>query len=474
MTIGKQIGLSLGIMIAACALVGGTGWWYVTALGDRLDQAIGVTLRQADLVGDLKASVFTFRLQERGMLIFSFMKDGEQVDKSREAFDKAMTGAIQKIADIRPLLRTDHGKQLINKTQATIDEYRTRQLEVRKILAAGKVADAVAYDWRFLVVAGAKIASALDEFNAARSLLDAKQSVEAVEMKQNARIVLLLGMLCCTGVGITVSLAVRRTVRNLQRTASELGQAASQVAGAASQVSAASTSLAQGASQHAASLEETAASSAEINSMAGRNTELSRAAAEVVSRSQTRFEQTNQSLDQTVAAMGEIHAQSGRISKIIKAIDEIAFQTNILALNAAVEAARAGEAGMGFAVVADEVRNLAQRSAQAARDTAEMIEASIARSEDGKSKVDRVAVEVRAIVAEQVQVKALVDEMRTSSSQQANGTGQITRAIAQMEQVTQQTAANAEQGAASAKELTAQSAALKDLMVRLREVVGAA
>jgi methyl-accepting chemotaxis protein/methyl-accepting chemotaxis protein-1 (serine sensor receptor) len=208
--------------------------------------------------------------------------------------------------------------------------------------------------------------------------------------------------------------------------------------------------------------------------MAGQNTGLSREAAESVAQSVQKFEETNQLLEQTVVAMSEIHSQSGKISKIIKAIDEIAFQTNILALNAAVEAARAGEAGMGFAVVADEVRNLAQRSAQAARDTAALIEESIAKSHDGKSKVDRVATAIRAIIGEAAKVKSLVDEMNAGSSRQGQGMEQIARAINQMEQVTQQTAANAQQGAAAATELTAQSGALKDIMARLTELVGAA
>jgi methyl-accepting chemotaxis protein/methyl-accepting chemotaxis protein-1 (serine sensor receptor) len=206
--------------------------------------------------------------------------------------------------------------------------------------------------------------------------------------------------------------------------------------------------------------------------MAGRSTQLSREAAVLVYQSQARFEDADQSLDQTVVAMGEIHAQSGKISKIIKAIDEIAFQTNILALNAAVESARAGEAGMGFAVVADEVRNLAHRSAQAAKDTAELIEGSIAKSSDGKAKVDRVSAVIHAVVGEAARVKILVDEISAGSAQQAQGTEQIAKAIAQMEQVTQQTAASAEEGAAAAEELAAQSKTLNDLMMRLTELVG--
>jgi methyl-accepting chemotaxis protein/methyl-accepting chemotaxis protein-1 (serine sensor receptor) len=206
--------------------------------------------------------------------------------------------------------------------------------------------------------------------------------------------------------------------------------------------------------------------------MARKNTENSRSAADLVTQSQHKFVQTNQSLDQSVVAMGEINTQSDKISKIIKVIDEIAFQTNILALNAAVEAARAGEAGMGFAVVADEVRNLAQRCAQAAQDTAALIEESISKSNDGKVKVDQVAVAIRTITEESAKVKTLVDEVNLGSQEQARGIEQIGKAISQMEQVTQKTAANAEESASAAEELNAQSETLKGIVERLTSMVG--
>jgi methyl-accepting chemotaxis protein/methyl-accepting chemotaxis protein-1 (serine sensor receptor) len=173
-----------------------------------------------------------------------------------------------------------------------------------------------------------------------------------------------------------------------------------------------------------------------------------------------------------ITSMTAIQESSRQVAKIIKTIDEIAFQTNILALNAAVEAARAGEAGMGFAVVADEVRNLAQRSAQAARDTAGMIDQSIARTEAGSEKVTQVAHAIGAITESVTQVKGLVDEVSMASRQQSQGIDQVSQAIAQMEKVTQNTAATAEESAAASEELSAVADSATDVVSRLESLVG--
>jgi methyl-accepting chemotaxis protein/methyl-accepting chemotaxis protein-1 (serine sensor receptor) len=268
-----------------------------------------------------------------------------------------------------------------------------------------------------------------------------------------------------------VGFVIRQVNAMLRNSVVELSESVVQIASAASQVAASSQSLAQGASQQTATIEETSSASAEINSMAHRTTENSRTTAELVGRSQEGFARTNQSLTEMVGAMDGINASSQKISKIIKVIDEIAFQTNILALNAAVEAARAGEAGMGFAVVADEVRNLAQRCAQAAKDTADLIEDSIQKSDGGRVKVDQVAVSIKAITAESSKIKELVDEINLGSVEQSTGIDQISRAITQMEQVTQSSAANAEESAAAAEELNAQAEAMKDVVERLRAMV---
>ena len=172
------------------------------------------------------------------------------------------------------------------------------------------------------------------------------------------------------------------------------------------------------------------------------------------------------------AAMDAIKSPSDNIAKIIKTIDEIAFQTNILALNAAVEAARAGEAGMGFAVVADEVRNLAQRSAQAAKETAEKIEEAIRKSDQGVQISGKVAQSLGDMVEKARKVDELVAEIATASREQNQGIQQVNTAVTQMDKVTQSNAANAEESASAAEELNAQAATLKDAVDELTQLVG--
>jgi methyl-accepting chemotaxis protein len=183
-------------------------------------------------------------------------------------------------------------------------------------------------------------------------------------------------------------------------------------------------------------------------------------------------EDANHNLEEMVQSMKEINTSSEKISKIIRVIDEIAFQTNILALNAAVEAARAGEAGMGFAVVADEVRNLAHRSAQAAKDTAALIEESIAKSTEGNKKLQLVAGSIQQVTGSSTQVKVLVDEVDVGSQEQSRGIEQIASAVTQMETVTQRSAASAEESAAASEELAAQAQTLLDVVEKMRQMVG--
>jgi methyl-accepting chemotaxis protein len=230
--------------------------------------------------------------------------------------------------------------------------------------------------------------------------------------------------------------------------------------------------LSQGATDQAASLEETSASMEEIAAMTRQNAEHTQAAAATMAETERLVIGANGALNEMVASMTAIKESSAKVSKIIRTIDEIAFQTNILALNAAVEAARAGDAGMGFAVVAEEVRALAQRSADAAKDTAGLIEESIARSNEGNARVQQVTGAIQSITASTVKVKGLVDEVNEASRQQAQGIDQVSQAITRMERVTQGAAATAEESAAVSEELNAQAETSLQVVADLATLVG--
>jgi len=244
------------------------------------------------------------------------------------------------------------------------------------------------------------------------------------------------------------------------------------VASAASQVSASSQNLAEGASEQASSLEETSSSLEETASMAKQNADNAGQAKAMVHEAGTIVNKANQHMTDLIEAIGEITRSSEETSKIIKTIDEIAFQTNLLALNAAVEAARAGEAGAGFAVVADEVRNLALRSAEAAKNTSDLIEKTIKAVQNG----NQLTLATQEVFKENAEiagkVNQLVDEIATASEEQAHGINQINTAVTEMDKVTQQTAANAEESASASEELNAQAQQMRGYVAELSAVVG--
>jgi methyl-accepting chemotaxis protein len=297
---------------------------------------------------------------------------------------------------------------------------------------------------------------------------------EAKLFAESRRLLALSATIALAGLGVTAVLLyglLHRITRTLSHISDSLGDGARSVAAASDQISGSSQSLAEGSSEQAASLEETSASLEEMASMTRRNADSAEAAKSLANQTRLAAEAGATDMAAMAKAMDEIKVSSDGISKILKSIDEIAFQTNILALNAAVEAARAGEAGAGFAVVAEEVRNLAKRSADAARETAEGIENSIAKSTQGVAISAKVATSLADIVAKARQVDNLVAEIASASKEQNQGIGQINTAMSQMDRVTQTTAASAEECASASSELNAQAQSLKDAVDQLVALV---
>lgn len=295
---------------------------------------------------------------------------------------------------------------------------------------------------------------------------------QASSLLSASSMIMVIGLI--VAIAVSVLLAVLVTVgitKSINFVITGLRRGSEQVTSASEQVSASSQSLAQGASEQASSLEEISSSLEEMASMTRQNADNAKQANTMSSSAADAAKKGAEAMRKMGQAIEKIKGSSDETAKIIKTIDEIAFQTNLLALNAAVEAARAGEAGKGFAVVAEEVRNLAQRSAEAAKNTSYLIEESQSNAENGVAVSREVDSMLSEIVDAAVKVAELINEVTAASNEQSQGVDQITKAVAQLDQVTQSNAANAEESASASEELSAQAIELTDMVDQLVKLV---
>lgn len=473
MSLTGKLLAGFGAMLGLLLLLTGGTLFVTHDLSVDLDRAARVTARKQYLAGEANSAASQMASFERATVLSSVLGDKSHADEYQAKFEAGASSLQKGLQGLHQLEESTETAALLDQLDRQAATVMGAQEEFRRAMSSQQMDVA-------LSVFGQKLQPQLEEIGKQASSLVEQQnrdlaSASAASSAKSTRttwIVIILALIALA-VGGGVFWLVREASSSLKGLAARMSQNAEEVAGAATQVSGASHSLAQGASEQAASLEETSASTDEIASITRKNAENTLQVAKLAEQSAKGAGEVNQTLDRMVDKMKEIGASSNKIARIIKVIDEIAFQTNILALNAAVEAARAGEAGLGFAVVADEVRNLAQRCAQAARDTAGLIEESIETSRDGNSRLDQMAGAVRAMTEYAGRVKSLVDEVSLGSQEQSRGMDQISRAAIQMQSVTQNNAAAAEQSASAGTELNAHADALRTLVLEMREMVGA-
>ena len=301
----------------------------------------------------------------------------------------------------------------------------------------------------------------------------ADQKAKMESQISNANSMMMIGTSVAILLGALLAFFIIRGItRAIGKVIEGLGEGSEQVAAASSQVSTASQSLAEGASEQAASIEETSSSLEEMSSMTKQNADNANQANNLMKEANQVVGDANDSMTELTNSMDEISKASQETQKIVKTIDEVAFQTNLLALNAAVEAARAGEAGAGFAVVADEVRNLAIRAADAAKNTADLIEGTVKKVNEGSELVIRTNEAFTQVAESSSKVGELVGEIAAASNEQAQGIGQVNTAVAELDKVVQQNAANAEESASASEEMNAQAEQMKGFVNDLVALVG--
>jgi methyl-accepting chemotaxis protein len=449
MTIGKKLIGGTLTMLAVSAVSGYITSRIVAEVRDLAGHGLTNASKVMDSVGKLNTRMALVRFAQRGVLLYTLAGDSEEAAAQEKRLDATFREIHANIAELRPLLNAEGSSHSLDEFELTVNQYEALSRELVADANQGHVPEGIAIlKGKSKPLGAAMEASSGDIARREREWVGAAM-VKVGQRAQAASWVQWICVLAQMAAVVVLIVVSWRIVVALRQSTSELKQVAREVTGEAQEAADRSRSLSTGAADQAASLEETSASTEELLAMTGQINDNSEKAAECMGLVTSDVKHAESALDRAAAAMEQLTTSQHKVAGIIQTIDGIAFQTNLLALNAAVEAARSGAAGAGFAVVADEVRTLAQRCAQAARDTAALIEESGARSREAEHTLTEVATSVRAITTSAVKGRELVDSVHVSCQEQSKGIQQISQAMTVVSQTTERAAAMADQEAAA-------------------------
>ena len=471
MTIGKKLMAGSGSFLVLSLLLSISSLYTTENLGSELSQTASVTSRSLELAGATATSASNMLSAERALLFRLALGDQSRASNLHQSFSSDAKKLSENLGQLRSLTSGTEGRTANSRMSSALATWLPAHEEMWQLCSKQDYQNAFkVFDEKVSPQAMSVQQAAGDIVRIAHRDLE-QEKARAVQLPVRSRWMAISLLLLSLGVGLAVLWVIRGVTSVLRQMSLKMSGTADEVIQASEQISALSEQLAAGAGEQAASLEETSASSTEISSMTQRNAENAQAAAAVVSKVDSQVQQANQALEKMISSMQNITASSKKVAQIITVIEQIASQTNLLALNAAVEAARAGEAGLGFAVVADEVRTLAQRCSEAARNTSEMIAASVSSSNEGSTKLSEVVAVIQAITESAAQVREMVSSVNMASQEQARGISQVSDGLARMEQVTQRTAASAQEGSTASRQMDSQARALQQIVEELKAIV---